>query len=189
MIPELKETKYPGYYISKNGEVYRKSLPRDKKNNINEYDLVEIKPSLRGSKRDLKYQYPCINISIKDENGKFIKQIRKSIHQLVAETFIPNPNNYSEIDHIDRDKHNNHVSNLQWCDRRHNMRWNVGKSYELYDIINDKTHKGINLQKFIIENWDWISKRTKISTPKKFLQQLFGKCKYQSHVNGFILKR
>lgn len=44
-----------------------------------------------------------------------------AVHRLVAETFLPNENNYREIDHIDRDKTNNHVDNLRWCTRRENL--------------------------------------------------------------------
>jgi len=44
-----------------------------------------------------------------------------SVHKLVATAFIPNPNNYREVDHIDRDKQNNHVDNLRWVTRRENM--------------------------------------------------------------------
>ena len=43
------------------------------------------------------------------------------IHRLVAEKFIPNPNNYPEINHIDGDKRNNAVSNLEWCNRKMNV--------------------------------------------------------------------
>lgn len=42
------------------------------------------------------------------------------IHRLVAKTFIDNPNNFPEINHKDENKSNNHVSNLEWCDRRYN---------------------------------------------------------------------
>lgn len=42
---------------------------------------------------------------------------QKKLHRVVAETFIPNPENYSEIDHIDTDTSNNSVTNLKWCTR------------------------------------------------------------------------
>lgn len=38
-----------------------------------------------------------------------------TVHRLVALTFIPNPNNYPCIDHIDCDSTNNNVQNLRWC--------------------------------------------------------------------------
>lgn len=41
---------------------------------------------------------------------------RYLIHRLVAETFLDNPNNYSTVDHIDRNKENNNVENLRWAD-------------------------------------------------------------------------
>ena len=46
----------------------------------------------------------------------------KRVHVLVAEAFIPNPNNYSQVHHIDEDKTNNNVDNLMWVTRIQNMR-------------------------------------------------------------------
>lgn len=43
------------------------------------------------------------------------------VHRLVAIAFIPNPNGWEEVNHIDGDKYNNHVSNLEWCTRLQNM--------------------------------------------------------------------
>lgn len=44
----------------------------------------------------------------------------RPIHRLVAETFVPNPDNLPIVDHIDGDKHNNKASNLRWVDAKTN---------------------------------------------------------------------
>ena len=45
------------------------------------------------------------------------------VHRLVAETFIPNPNNYPEVNHKDENPANNHVENLEWCTASYNCRY------------------------------------------------------------------
>lgn len=44
----------------------------------------------------------------------------KKVHRLVAEAFILNPNEFSEINHIDENKENNCVNNLEWCTSEYN---------------------------------------------------------------------
>ena len=52
--------------------------------------------------------------------GKAHKTVH--VHRLVAEAFIPNPNGYDTVDHIDGNKLNNNVENLQWISRADNIR-------------------------------------------------------------------
>lgn len=53
-------------------------------------------------------------------NNKKVKYV--NMHRLIAETFIPNPNNYSYINHIDGNKQNNNINNLEWCTQSHNIK-------------------------------------------------------------------
>lgn len=43
------------------------------------------------------------------------------VHRIFAELFIPNPNNYGYINHIDSDKTNNSLDNLEWCSNSQNV--------------------------------------------------------------------
>ena len=46
----------------------------------------------------------------------------RRIHRMVAETFLDNPNNLTDVNHKDGDKSHNSVDNLEWCDRRDNIK-------------------------------------------------------------------
>ena len=66
----------------------------------------------------------------KNKNGYLTVLLSKNkkitrcyIHRLVAQAFIPNPQNLSEINHKNEQKELNFVENLEWCDHRYNMRY------------------------------------------------------------------
>ena len=103
-VPEGKiMTGYPNYMITKFGKVY--NLQRNK--------------YLVTSKGENGYMY----ISLSD--GK--KRATFSVHRLVALLFIDNLNNCLEVNHIDFDKTNNSVDNLEWISRSDNMKHNFKK--------------------------------------------------------------
>lgn len=49
------------------------------------------------------------------------KSYQKYVHRLLATTFIPNPNNYPQVDHIDGNRSNNVIDNLRWVDESTNQ--------------------------------------------------------------------
>jgi len=109
---------YPNYLIYNDGRVYSKYYNKLKKS------------------YQCKKGYCRLNLY----NGKEKKFL---VHRLVALHYIPNPNNYPEIDHIDRNTQNNHVSNLRWVTNQENMDnrdliSNTGEKYICYQKDRDR---------------------------------------------------
>lgn len=53
------------------------------------------------------------------------KRYSRQVHRLVADAFVPNPNNYPIVNHKDFSRDNNEASNLEWCTQQHNVRWSA----------------------------------------------------------------
>lgn len=110
----MKSPIFDLYYLLSNGKVMRKNIEITRSDNIKiKYKEKEIK-----SFKD-KDGYLCVSLM---NNGK---QKTYKIHRLIAETFIPNPNNLPCVNHKDGNKQNNCVSNLEWC----SYSWNNKHAY------------------------------------------------------------
>lgn len=109
------------------------------------------------------------------------------VHRLVAETYIPNPFNYPQVNHIDGNKQNNNVDNLEWCNNSHNQ-------LHAYAVGLNPTHvghkKGIRLTKIktgeVLE-FDQIKKAAIfLGICRDYLRQLHRKGK--STYNGYMFE-
>lgn len=104
---------YEGHYeVSSYGNVrakYREFVGKDGK--VKKYHPRDLKPDTSVLKRG----YKRVTLS-KD----YITE-RFQVHRLVAEAFIPNPENKPFINHIDNNGLNNHIENLEWCTHSENM--------------------------------------------------------------------
>lgn len=103
---------------------------------------------LKGNK-NAEYNYVCLR-----KDGK---QKIKKIHRLVAEAFIPNPNNYLCINHKDENKLNNKSDNLEWCTKIYNNNYGtrnerMSKRNSRYKII--QKDKDGNIIKIWENIWD-----------------------------------
>lgn len=82
-----------------------------------------IKPHLRGRNG---LMYVAVGLSRDGET------VAHSVHRLVAEAFIPNPDNLPEVNHKDENTQNNVVSNLEWCDRQYNIDYSKSRKVSQY---------------------------------------------------------
>ena len=94
----MKRFRDTDYYVTEDGRVISTKYGKTR----------EIKPSIGKG-------YYKLNLYFNNKRFSF------RVHRLVAEIYHPNPNNLPEVEHIDDDKLNNHISNLEWVTHSENM--------------------------------------------------------------------
>jgi hypothetical protein len=75
----------------------------------------------QGIKRTNCTCYKLVNLW---KDGRYYK---KYVHRLIAEAFIPNPDNLPMVNHKDEDGTNNSIDNLEWCTREYNVNYGTAK--------------------------------------------------------------
>lgn len=100
--------------------------------------LYEV--SNKGRVRDLKQN---IKPMFKNNKGYMLlslyykgKTYHPLIHRLVAKAFIPNPNNYNQVNHINCNKLDNNIENLEWC----NQRYNYDEGMKTFQYSKNENH-------------------------------------------------
>lgn len=99
---------YAGLYQASN---FGKIRSKDRVTKNRHYYGKILKPQNNG------YGYQKLILSAKG------KHYQRYVHRLIAQTFIPNPHNYSEVNHKDENPANNNVDNLEWCTAKQNSNY------------------------------------------------------------------
>lgn len=87
--------------------------------------------------------YLCVDLYKNNKKKRFF------IHRLVALSYIPNPNGYATVDHIDSNKEHNYISNLQWMTNEDNVKKAISRKVmcietgQIFDSIGEAA-KSIN---------------------------------------------
>lgn len=168
---------YEGYYqVSNLGRV--KSLKR-KVYGIRPYPITKKEKILSQSKTGRDRDYLFVSLS----RDKITKHI--NVHRLVAKAFIPNPNNYPCVNHINEfEKWNNSIENLEWCTYKYNN--NYGTCIERRVQHTDYNKKVLNTNYKLAGIKSGIARSKKVYqfTLKLELVKVWGSSQ-ECKINGF----
>lgn len=109
---------YPEYSISRDGRVFSHLVHRGPRPALIDYSVCK---ELKAHKNHRGY----LQIKLMQKDPERVKI--KTIHRLVAEAYIENPNNLDTVNHINEDKLDNRVENLEWMSNADNIDYSQAK--------------------------------------------------------------
>lgn len=128
--------------------MWKKIYINENESNYSISDKGEIRNDITNKLLRPTVQYGYERVSLK--YGE--KYYGNSIHRLVAQAFIPNPNNYPIINHKDGNKKNNKIENLEWC----TYSYNTKEAHRLKKFIPTKPVNQYNLRGELIWTYNSI---------------------------------
>lgn len=124
---------FPNYEVSNKGNI------RSKEYNDS---LGHLRSSKKLKKQVNNCGYEYVTLSSKEEKHKTL-----TVHRIVAKTFIPNPEEKEDVNHIDGNKLNNNVNNLEWTTTQENIkkRYEIGIDGNNYKAVEQRSLDGKEL--------------------------------------------
>jgi len=151
---------HPGYWVSNTGKV--KSLKYRKER--------FLKPHTS------KFGYLAFVISTQG------KRYRLTVHKLLAKTFIPNPNNLDTVNHIDGNKANNNLGNLEWATHSENHRHAVANN--LFGGAKLTTEQVLEISKKISKGENYNTLAQKYNVSKRTISHIKAKTSWKDTLEG-----
>ena len=130
--------------------------------------------------------YWCVNLYKHSKVHKFL------VHRLIALYFIPNPNNLPEVNHIDGNKQNNSISNLEWITHKQNTQhaWDNNLFKNRHCNASNKRKNSTSIYKGV----SWSNQRKKWCVYVTFKKKRYGIGRFNDEIlaakayDDFIIK-